>query len=103
MIAAVNDNMDKLNIIAADTQDLTIRNITRPLTVPQMVTWMLYAAAVNNDILKYKRYPLIDLRTYDYFTTPQKKKINSIATPESSSSTTSSSSSSSSSSSNSYK
>ena len=94
MIAAVNDNMDKLNIIAADTQDLTIRNITRPLTIPQMVTWMLYAAAVNNDIMKYKRYPLIDLSTYDYFKTPQKKKLNSIASPESSFSTSSSSSSS---------
>jgi hypothetical protein len=102
-IAAVNENMESLKKIEGDTKDLNNKSITRPLTVPQMVTWMLYAAAINNDIMKYRRYPMINLKTYTSFATPQKRSLNSVASPASSSSSISfSSSSSSSSSTNSY-
>jgi hypothetical protein len=100
---AIDENMSNLQMIASDVGNLTIRPTTRSVTVPQMVTWMLYAASVHDDFAKYKRYPTVDLNTYDLFITPPKNNNKEAPNSSSSSSKSSTSSSSSSSSASSYK
>jgi hypothetical protein len=71
---AIQENVNNLRLIAEDNPITTVKEIIRPINVTQMVTWMLYAASVHDDFLLYQRYPMVNLITHDYFTTPIKKE-----------------------------
>jgi hypothetical protein len=89
--------------IEANAKNLKIKSAVRKITMPQMVTWMLYAAAVHDDFSKYVRYPFVDLRTLEYITpVKEERRISSVRDTDASESSSSSSSSSSASSSSSF-
>ena len=53
---AVEKNTTNLLKMAVDFTNLKIKSIMRNISVPQMVTWMLYAAAVHDDFSRFVRY-----------------------------------------------
>ena len=92
--ATVSENLRNLLQIAADTSNLHIRNQNRELNAPQMGTWMLYAASINDGFSEYERYPKINLKDCSFFTTPEAKKSKiTNHSPDTASSSSSSSSS----------
>ena len=94
---AIQENLDNFKLIQSETPNLNVRVQTRLLTIPQMVTWFLYATSVHNDFTKYERYPLVDLKTFKYFTPKKRVLTNNDMSPSSDTTSCQSSSSSSSS------
>jgi hypothetical protein len=101
---AIKTNLENLKLIQRQTPNMGIRLITKSISIPQMITWILYAAAVHKDFAKYARYPTFNLLKTDYQTPtktfilpPESTYSSSSPTAYTTSSSTSSSSSSSSS------